>query len=216
MSDLPELNPDRTLIFRIVHRDNVPWILDNGLHCRASARHDPTYVVIGNPELIEKRRSRSVPVFPGGTLSDYVSFYFTPRSPMLLNIRTGYGGIRQRDSREIVIIAASLRMLSTAGVPLVFTDRHAYLQTARFFDDVTKLGEIDWTILRRSDFKASTDDHGKMERYQAEVLVHNVLGVEQIGGLACYDADTKLQLTRWIDERGLDMKAFVRRAWYFA
>ena len=27
------LNPQKALIWRIVHRDNIPWILDNGLHC---------------------------------------------------------------------------------------------------------------------------------------------------------------------------------------
>lgn len=28
------LNPEKALIFRIVHADNVPWILDHdGLHC---------------------------------------------------------------------------------------------------------------------------------------------------------------------------------------
>ena len=29
----PSLNPDKALLWRIVHRDNLPWILDNGLHC---------------------------------------------------------------------------------------------------------------------------------------------------------------------------------------
>jgi hypothetical protein len=27
------LNPNKALIWRIVHRDNLQWILDNGLHC---------------------------------------------------------------------------------------------------------------------------------------------------------------------------------------
>jgi hypothetical protein len=26
------LNPQKALIWRIVHRANIPWILDNGLH----------------------------------------------------------------------------------------------------------------------------------------------------------------------------------------
>jgi len=30
------LNPERALIFRIVHVANVPWILDHGLHCKNS------------------------------------------------------------------------------------------------------------------------------------------------------------------------------------
>lgn len=27
------LNPEKALIWRIVHRDNMPWILKHGLHC---------------------------------------------------------------------------------------------------------------------------------------------------------------------------------------
>lgn len=72
----PSLNPEKALIWRIVHRDNLPWILDNGVHCRNSQVYDPNYVEIGNPDLIDKRAHRDVPVGPGGTLSDYVPFYF--------------------------------------------------------------------------------------------------------------------------------------------
>ena len=28
------LNPEKALIFRMAHRDNLPWILDHGLHAR--------------------------------------------------------------------------------------------------------------------------------------------------------------------------------------
>jgi hypothetical protein len=32
-SGYESLNPAKALIWRIVHRDNLPWILDHGLHC---------------------------------------------------------------------------------------------------------------------------------------------------------------------------------------
>jgi hypothetical protein len=83
------LKPENGLIFRITHIANVPWILEHGLHCRNSPERDPNYVEIGNPELIQKRTQRPVPIPPGGVLSDYIPFYFTPHSPMLLNIKTG-------------------------------------------------------------------------------------------------------------------------------
>jgi ssDNA thymidine ADP-ribosyltransferase, DarT len=111
-----DLNAQKALIFRIVHRDNVPWMLDNGLHCPNSSIKDVNYVSIGNPELIGKRASRCVPCPPGGTLSDYVPFYFTPWSPMLYNIKTGWGGIRKRPNEEIVILVSSLRRLRVETV----------------------------------------------------------------------------------------------------
>jgi hypothetical protein len=67
----PELTLQKALIFRIVHRDNVPWILDNGLHCKNSKVRDPNFVEIGNKELISKRAKHPIVCQPGGTLSDY-------------------------------------------------------------------------------------------------------------------------------------------------
>jgi hypothetical protein len=71
------LTRERGLIFRTTHRDNVPWILDNGMHARNGEKFDQNYRNIGNVDLIDKRSRRRVGVPPGGTLSDYVPFYFT-------------------------------------------------------------------------------------------------------------------------------------------
>jgi hypothetical protein len=75
--------------------------------------------------LIDKRHDRDIPCAPFGTLSDYVPFYFTPFTPMLLNIKTGYNGIRKRPVEEIVIFVSPLPVLRKKGVPFLFTDRHA-------------------------------------------------------------------------------------------
>lgn len=158
------LNPEKALIWRIIHRDNLPWILTKGLHCRNSAERDPGYVNIGNEELIDKRNQRTVPIRPGGTLSDYIPFYFTPFSPMMYNIKSGYGGIRRRENEEIVILVSSLRNVHSMGLPVVFTDRHAYPPLARYFDDLAQLGQIDWPLLQRRDFKRDIDDPVKVER----------------------------------------------------
>jgi hypothetical protein len=80
---MPTLGPESAYIFRITHVENVAWMLHHGMHCRSSGRFDPSFVSIGSAELIHKRNTRVVPVPPGGTLSDYVLFYFTPWSIML-------------------------------------------------------------------------------------------------------------------------------------
>jgi hypothetical protein len=164
------LTPEKALIFRIVHRCNMPWILGNGLHCRNSDAFDPNYVDIGNAELIDKRNGHRIPCPPGGTLSDYVPFYFTPFSPMLYNINTGWGGIPKRKNDEIVILISSLKVLKDRRIKFIFTDRHAYLRAARFFSDLSDLSAVDWDILQRRDFKQDPEDPGKFERYQRRPL----------------------------------------------
>jgi len=105
---VPTLGPESAYIFRITHVDNVAWILRNGLHCSTSNALDPNFVPIGMTDLIGRRRHRQVPIAPYGTLGDYVPFYFTPWSPMLLNIKTGRNGVIQRPNREIAIFVSSL------------------------------------------------------------------------------------------------------------
>ena len=118
------LNPEKALIWRIVHRDNLPWILDNGLHCSNSEVQASQYVNIGNVDLIDKRRSRQVPIAPEGVLADYVPFYFTPFSVMMQNIHSGWS-VQQRSNDEIVILVSSLYRVEELGLPFVFTNGHA-------------------------------------------------------------------------------------------
>jgi hypothetical protein len=210
-----DLTPDKALIFRIVHRDNMPWILDHGLHCRSSTTFDPNFVSIGNPDLIDKRSRHPVPRPPGGMLGDYVPFYFTPRSPMLLNIRTGYGGICKRRNDEIVVLVSSLVKLAELKVPFLFADRHAYLTAAQFHSDPARLDQIDWPILRRSDFGRDPEDPGKMERYQAEALVYRHLPVDALLGMACYTEAVAAHLNSLLATRGLSSKVVSRPMWYF-
>ncbi len=65
-----QLNPQQARIFRIMHKDNLPWILDHGLHARNGTITDPNFKTLGHPGLIDRRATRAVPVSPGGVLSD--------------------------------------------------------------------------------------------------------------------------------------------------
>ncbi len=124
------LTADSAHIFRITHRDNVAFLLRNGVHARTSRQVDPGFVEIGHPEIIGKRHSRKVPCPPGGVLSDYVPFYFTPCSPMLYNIVTGWKGLRQRSRSELVILMSSLSHLEKCKCAYVIADRNATLAHA--------------------------------------------------------------------------------------
>jgi hypothetical protein len=206
------LNPTKALIFRIIHSDNMPWIIRNGLHCSNSAIVDPNHVNIGNPDLIDKRRGRVVDCPPGGALSDYVPFYFTPWSPMMYNIKTGRS-VRQRSNEEIVIVVSSLHHLRERNVAFVFSDRHAYLQAAQFSSDLHKLDRIPWEVLQRRDFKK--DDADKFERYQAEALVYKHLAIDALLGIVCYNDGVANSLQAVASRCGVGVPISVKQGWYF-
>jgi hypothetical protein len=202
-------------IFRITHIDNVDWDLKHGLQCRSSSLENPNFRNIGNLDLIGKRKNWIVPIPPRGTLSDYVPFYFTPRSPMLYNIRTGHNGIVQVPMKEIVIYGTSLRSLDAEGIKFVFTNQHAKLVTAEYFDDLEDLKRIDWSILANSDFKYDPTDPRKMDRYQAEALIHQQLPCSLLGAIVCYNESAKSRVEAAVARRKLDIPVIVRPAMFF-
>lgn len=209
------LNPDKALIFRIVHLDNVPWILGHGMFCRNASVQAPNYRTIGNPELIAKRQRRDVPIAPGGTLSDYIPFYFTPFSPMMYNIKTGYAGITKVSNEKVVFFVSSIHRINELGRTFVFTDRHAYLLSAEFYNDIHDLGQIDWPLLQSKNFQRDPDDPEKLERYQAEALIHQHLPVEAFLGAVCFTDHVRNQILQTVQRNGIDLRVEKLPGWYF-
>jgi len=209
------LSPTKALIFRIVHRDNLPWIPDNGLHAPNGEKRDPNFRCIGNPELIGKRSRRIVPVGPGGTLSDYVAFCFTPFSIMMYNLKTGYGGITKVQNEDIVILVSSLVTIGELGIPFIFTDRHAYVRMANYYTELNCLDKVDWPLLDRRDFENDPDDPGKKERYQAEALVWKYVPLRAIMGIGCYTSAVKGWVEDQLEQRELELRTTIQANWYF-
>ncbi len=211
----PSLNPEKALIWRILHRANLPWVLQSGIHCGNSSIRSPNWVSIGNAELIDKRAVRPVPVHPGGTLGDYVPFYFTPFSVMLRNIHTGWNGIKQVPNADIVILVSSLPRVSQLGLPFLFTDSHAYSGLANFYDDLARLDRIDWPLLQRRDFKRDPEDPGKLERYQAEALVYRQVPLAALLGIVCYTDVIRAEIESKMQALGVALPVHTRPNWYF-
>lgn len=209
------INREKALIFRITHRANVPFIIANGIHSATSPVRDPTFQAIGNAELIGRRQNRALPPIHGGMLSDYVPFYFTPFSPMMYNIHTGYGGITKQRNEDIVILVSSIRRLINSGVPFVFSDRHAYLLTARFSHDPADLDWIDWQMLAASDFRRDPNDPSKFERYEAEALVRTHVPINALIGIACYNDAVTQMISAGLMAAGTAVQVRARPRWYF-
>ena len=203
-----------TLIYRITHIENVPWILDHGLHCASSPAQDPSFVPIGLADLIEKRNTRAVAVPPSGFLSDYVPFYFCRHSRMMFKIATG-DGVPRVDQALIVYLVSSVETLTTLGSRFLFTNRHAYLKNAEYFSDVADLSNLDWPLIQGRDFRKDLNDPDKGARREAELLVYRQLPLTGVLGIACLNAAAQSRIATWSQARGIDMHSGVRPDWYF-
>lgn len=207
-----DLTPEKALIFRIVHRDNIAALFRHGLHSSGSTAATGPYTRIGNLELIDKRKGRDVRCPPGGTLPDYVPFYFTPFTPMMYNIKTGYGGVKQEASEDIIILVSSLHKLATHSIPFVFTDRHAYLKLAQFTNDMNDINWIDWQILQARNFRK--DDIERFERYQAEALVYRHVPITALLGVVCYNPRVKQEVEACASTVGIQVQVIAKPGWY--
>ncbi len=148
-------------------------------------------------------------------LSDYVPFYFTPFSPMMYNIKTGYNGITKRTNEEIVILVTSFRKLRSSGVDAIFSDRHAYLNAAKFYDCEDDLDKLDWTLWQNRDFKRDANNPAKFERYEAECLSPQHVPVEALLGVACYNESANARALDDAAAVGSQVDVRVLPQWYF-
>lgn len=208
------LNPAKALIWRIVHRDNIPWILENGLHCGNSTINCPNWVSIGNPDLTDGRSRHPVPLAPYGLLNDYVPFYFTPFSVMMRNIHTGWG-VKQWPNQDIVILVTSLHHIASLNISFLFTDMHAYNRLATYYTNMGDLDKVAWSLLQSRNFKRDVDNPLNFERYQAEALVHQHCPINGLLGIICYTEPLRRTIVQHVNSKGLALQVHDRPNWYF-
>lgn len=134
---------------------------------------------------------------------------------MLYNIHTGYSGLRVVPNEQIVVVVSSLRKLEASGRPFVFSDRHAYLVPARFSTNLDDLAGLLWELWRARDFKHDPERPDKMDRYQAEALVHRKVRVNDILAIATFSDTAAGRVTQMADAADSEVKVVRKRSWYF-
>jgi len=85
------VDPAKIWLFKIIPLQNLESVLEVGLFCKNAERDDAGYITLGSKEVITRRGATEVKCFKGTYVNDYVPFYFSVRTPMLYNIKTGHG-----------------------------------------------------------------------------------------------------------------------------
>jgi hypothetical protein len=139
-----------TKIFHLTDIENLKLIIASGglLSKKQIDLMAVTYVNVAYDGVQDRRATTSVPCGPGGVLHDYVPFYFAVRSPMLLTIKSGNVPGYTGGQDSIVYLTSTAEVVAKAGRKFVFTDGHGIMFITEFFDDLTKLPEVDWEIMR--------------------------------------------------------------------
>ena len=177
-------------LYHITAIQNLPGIISGGglrskNHCDGSGAQ---YRSIAYAEVQERRAARQIPISPFGLLHDYVPFYFGPRSPMLFAIHRGavHGAPEQS---QIVHLVTDVGRILSAHRPFVFTDGHAAIAYARFFNNVTGLSEVDLPLMKERYWADTQEDPNRKFRRQAEFLVLESLPWTEIKGIGVYSLE---------------------------
>ena len=204
-------------IYHITHIRNLASILrEGGLWCdREAGERGLVSTSIAHQHIKQRRAQRHVPCGPGGTLADYVPFYFAPRSPMLYAIHRGNVEGYTEGQEPILHLVSSVQTVVQAGLSFVFTDGHAEMAISRFFTNLEDLQEVDWKIMRARYWYDTFEDGDRKRRRQAEFLVHNFFPWELVHEIGVYNRKIAQQVETLIKQANHRPIIIVRRFWYY-
>jgi hypothetical protein len=207
-----------TPIYHITHIQNLKAIIDEGgLHCdKAIASRRLRVRGIAHKHIKQRRDRRAVPVCRTGTLSDYVPFYFAPRSPMLCAIHKGNVDGYTGGQREVLHLVGSADAVSKAnGLEYCFTEGHAELWFSQFFEDLADLSKIDWKVMKAQNWSDNDADTNRKRRRQAEFLVHRFFPWTMVTQIGVIDKCMAEQTKKVIAGCGHEPAIVVARQWYY-
>lgn len=218
VTDASDAAPDRWL-YRIVHIDTLSTLLQRGgLHAPNSTPADGlSYRTIHNATVQANRREHAVPCGPGGTIHDYVPFYFGPHSVMLLNLHSGRVEGYNEGQAPIVYLVSSIRRIEATGRPYVFTDGHGLAALTCWFDDPARLTEVDWDLVGQRYWSDTPEDNDRKRRKQAEFLVWEHVPWSALAGVAVMTPAMKTRVEEVLATHpaGAGTKVLVKREWYY-
>jgi hypothetical protein len=177
-------------VFRIIHCQNLEYILQNGVYYRNNPNFPANYVNIGNPEIISSRDTKEVACYPGTMVNDYVPFYFAFRTPMLYNIHTAYG-VDGHEQHEIIYLCCRVSDIVASNLQWCFTDGNAAQRFSSFYNDVVNLDDLDWHSIRTTDFRDNNadGDPGRKRKKHAEFLIRNHVPIEYVQRIVVYNQE---------------------------
>ena len=89
-------------------------------HCPEDGR---LYKTIHNEEVQDKRHITRIPCGPGGTIHDYVPFYFGYLSPMMLNLKTGRVPGYNEGQAPLIYLVTTAQTVRDSGAGFAFSSR---------------------------------------------------------------------------------------------
>jgi hypothetical protein len=207
-----------TPIYHITHINNLPSLLDVGyVWCDAQciARgYKPVNIAYNH--IKQRRFTTTVPAAKGGTLANYVPFYFCTRSPMLYAIHTKSVPEYQDSQEDIVYLALSANKIANElQNAWCFTDGHAVEALTDFYTSLDQLDQIDWKLIDQWSWKNTLEDNDRKRRKQAEFLVYQSVPLSWVEELCVFGNAQKTVVESLLQNKSISLPVSIKRNWYY-
>jgi hypothetical protein len=206
-----------TFIYHITHVDNLRSILADGRLCTYNelCETGKRHVSIAYQDIQERRAKIIVPCGRGGTLHEYVPFQFAPRSPMLYTINKGNVPSYSEGQNPLLHLVSTIESVRDAGLSFIFTNGHAIMRLTDFFDDLARLNQVDWELMRARYWYDTVNDSDRKRRRQAEFLVHKFFPWQLITGIGVINSQMGVQVTALLQNSEHKPEVVIRPNWYY-
>ena len=206
-----------TPIYHITHLSNLASILAIAGLCSNSTmqQHGIGYTDLANQSIQSRRARVTVPCGVGGTLTDYVPFYFAPRSPMLYAIHQGNVPTYSNGQESVIYLVSTVAAVQQANLSFVFTDGHGIMALTQFFDDPADLNTVDWQVMTLKYWFDTPEDRDRKRRRQAEFLVHQFFPWQLITEIGVMHHSAKAEVEQCLQTVTHQPGVILRRNWYY-
>lgn len=202
----------KTYIYRFVHKNNLDWLMQNGIVSALNPKKMDGYTCVGDESIISSRFSKVIPWGDYGVLNDYVPFYFAPRSPMLYKIHKSKG---PSVSRNVIYLVTSAEKIDELSIKYTYTNSHPLTNLADFFFSLTHLSEIDWPLMSSTMWNDTPEDNDRHNRRMAEFLVRDELPFKHLLGIGVYSEEQKTYVQSLLKKNNLELPVVVAPRWYY-
>lgn len=208
-----------TPILRFTHVDNLDTIIRRGgIHAPNHVPDDGlTYRFCHSDEVQSARAEVPIHLGPGGTIHDYVPFYFGYLSPMMLNLKTGRVDGYSEGQEPLIYLVSSAQAVEEADIKFVYSDGHGLATFTEWFDDLDKLDAVDWTVVNLRYWTDNINDMDRQRKKQAEFLVHHYCPWSLIQEIVVIDSTMQQRVKSILAAFPADQRRVVRadRNWYY-
>jgi len=211
--------PSPTPIVRLMHVENLDTILRrSALHATNHVPDDGLlYRTIHNVGIQNERHARHIPCGPGGTLHDYIPFYFGYLSPMLLQLKTNRVAGYNEGQTPLIYLVSTVQAIAAAGCRFVFSNGHGIAAFTDWFDDLGSLDEVDWNMVNERYWSDSVNDMDRQRRKQAEFLIQRKCPWDAIIEIVVLNqaASSRVEEIQAAFDQALRRPVSIRPGWYY-